>query len=99
MARSFMITIFTPSFADEADTNAQNLTVKEVVARLSPDKCKVVMLHDRPPDPRIVGRPNTRLLRWRRRGNTLRALGQFLREVPDVYFFPREGPLYAAFLF
>lgn len=93
-----MITVFTPSFADEADTNAQNLTVKEVVARLSPQKFRVILLHEAAPDPRIENRPNTRLLRWRRRGNTLRVLLHLLGEIPDVYFFPREGPLDAAFL-
>ena len=93
-----MITVFTPSFADEADTNAQNLTVKEVVARLSPEKFRVVMLYEMSPDPRIAGRPNTVLLPWRRRGNTLRILLRCLRVVPDVYFFPREGPLDTAFL-
>jgi glycosyltransferase involved in cell wall biosynthesis len=93
-----MITVFTPSFADEADTNAQNLTVKEVVARLSPEKFRVVLLYEADPDPRIARRPNTRLLRWRRRGNTVRILLHCLREIPDVYFFPREGPLDTAFL-
>src|SRR5437879_4842548 len=93
-----MITIFTPSFADEADTNAQNLTVKEIVARLPFDKFRVVMLFENEPDPRIAGRPNTELLRWRRRGNTLRILMRCLRDTPDVYFFPREGPLDSAFL-
>jgi len=93
-----MITIFTPSFADECDTNAQNLTVKEVVARLAPEKFRVVMLYEDTPDPRIAARLNTRLLRWRRRGNALRILADILRHVPDVYFFPREGPLDAAFL-
>lgn len=93
-----MITIFTPSFADEADTNAQNLTVKEVVARLDPDRAAVTMLHEGVIDPRIAARPNTTLLRWQRHGNTLRIAWHILRRVPDVYFFPREGPLDAAFL-
>jgi glycosyltransferase involved in cell wall biosynthesis len=93
-----MITIFTPSFADEGDTNAQNLTVKEVVARLSPDEFRVVMFYEEPPDPRIVARRNTELIRWRSRGNTLRTVLHWIRETPDVYFFPREGPLDAAFL-
>lgn len=92
-----MITVFTPSFADEADTNAQNLSVKEIVARLSPDKFRVILLHQGTPDPRIAARPNTHLLRWRRRGNTLRILARCLRDVPDIYFYPREGPLDAAF--
>ena len=93
-----MITVFTPSFADEGDTNAQNLSVKEIVARLSPAEFRVVMLYEAAPDPRIAARPNTHLLRWRRRGNTLRILARCLREIPDVYFYPREGPLDAGFL-
>jgi glycosyltransferase involved in cell wall biosynthesis len=93
-----MIKVFTPSFADEADTNAQNLSVKEIVARLDPGRVAVTMLHEGPPDPRIAARPNTKLLRWRRHGNTVTLLLQILASVPDIYFFPREGPLDAAFL-
>jgi len=33
-----MLTVFTPSFADEANTNAQNLTAKEVISRLPADR-------------------------------------------------------------
>ena len=93
-----MITVFTPSFADENNTNAQNLTVKEVVARLDPSRFRVVMLGLGPPDPRIATRANTRILRWRKRGNTGRILWHLALHTPDVYFFPREGPLDAAFL-
>jgi glycosyltransferase involved in cell wall biosynthesis len=93
-----MITIFTPSFADEANTNAQNLSVKEIVARLDPKRAAVTMLHEGAVDPRIASRPNTTLLHWREHGNTLRTAWQILRSAPDVYFFPREGPLDAAFL-
>ncbi len=92
-----MISVFTPSFADEADTNAQNLTVKEVAARLSPEKFQLTLLYQDCPDARISNRPNTRLVRWETRGNTPRVLTRFLRNVPDIYFFPREGPLDAAF--
>ncbi len=94
---SEMLTVFTPSFADEADTNAQNLSVKEIAARLSPEKFRLVMLYENTPDERIASRPNTRLLRWRKHGNTVPTLMQLLRELPDVYFFPREGPLDSAF--
>ena len=93
-----MITVFTPSFADESNTNAQNLTVKEVVARMDPSRFRVVMLAASDADPRIIARPNTKILRWQRRGNTARILWYMLRHTPDVYFFPREGPLDAAFL-
>lgn len=93
-----MIKVFTPSFADEADTNAQNLSVKEIVGRLDPERVEVTMLHEGPADPRLAARPNTRLLRWRRHGNTVTLLLRILARVPDIYFFPREGPLDAAFL-
>ncbi len=93
-----MITIFTPSFADASNTNAQSLTTKEVVARLSPDRFRVQMLCDSAPDERIAGRPNTQLISWRRHGNAARLLARCLWTPPDVYFFPREGWLDDAFL-
>ncbi|MGB9234768.1 MAG: glycosyltransferase family 4 protein [Terriglobales bacterium] len=93
-----MITVFTPSFADESNTNAQNLTVKEVVARLDPSRYRVIMLGTGRPDARIAKRGNTEILRWEKHANTARVLLQLLRRSLDVYFFPREGPLDAAFL-
>jgi len=92
-----MITMLTPSFADEADTNAQNLSAKEIVARLDPKRVSVTMLHEGAVDPRIGSRPNTTLLRWQKRGNTARTIARILRSVPDIYFHPREGPLDSAF--
>src|SRR5271166_56971 len=93
-----MITVFTPSFADEANTNPQNLTAKEIVSRLPADRFKVVMLGDGPPDPRILARANTAILRWTRHGNTARWLSHVLLSKIDVYFFPREGPLDSLFM-
>ena len=40
-----MIKIFTPSFADENNINAQNLTVKQIVRRLDPDYFQVTMFY------------------------------------------------------
>ena len=97
--RPSMITVFTPSFADEANTNAQNLTAKEIVSRLPPDRFKVVLLGDGPPDPRILARENTEILRWSRHGNTPRWLTHVLFSKIDIYFFPREGPLDTLFMF
>ncbi len=94
-----MITIFTPSFADEANTNAQNLTVKEVVSRLPSDRFRVILLGGEAPDPRILTRENTEILPYRRHGNTPRWLAHVLRSHVDIYFFPRMGPLDMAFLF
>ena len=97
MPQTSLIKVFTPSFADEANANAQNLTVKEVVARLDPERYHVTLFTEGEPDPRIASRPNTRLWKWRKKGNTTRTLLRFLKDVPDIYFFPREGPLDANF--
>jgi glycosyltransferase involved in cell wall biosynthesis len=94
-----MITVFTPSFADEANTNAQNLTAKEVVSRLPADRFRVVLLGDGPTDPRILARENTEILRCSRHGNTPRWLTHVLLSKIDIYFFPREGPLDTLFMF
>jgi glycosyltransferase involved in cell wall biosynthesis len=87
------ITIFTPSFADEDNTNAQNLTVKEIVARLPPEQFRVVMISEGKPDSRIAARQNTQLLPYYKHGNTVQLLLRSLAFRPDVYFYPRFGPL------
>jgi glycosyltransferase involved in cell wall biosynthesis len=87
------ITIFTPSHADAAYTNAQQLTVKEIVARLPPERFRVAMFSGEQPDPRIAARPNTLLIPAGQHGNTRRFLTRLLVTRPDVYFYPRFGPL------
>jgi glycosyltransferase involved in cell wall biosynthesis len=91
------ITIFTPSCADEDDTNAQNLTVKEIVARLPPERFRVIMISEGNPDPRIAARGNTDLVRWSEHWNTVRLLRRCFFPRADIYFFPRHGPLDRAF--
>lgn len=91
------ITIFTPSFADEHNTNAQNLTVKELVARLPADQFHVTMICHGEPDPRIASRPSTEFVKWAEHGNAFRLLRRCLFAKPDIYFFPRYGPLDRAF--
>lgn len=87
------ITIFTPSFADEEDTNAQNLTVKEIVTRLPPEQFRVIMISEGKPDPRIAARKNTKLLPYYKHGNTAQLLMRSVGFWPDIYFYPRFGPL------
>jgi len=94
-----MITVFTPSFADEANTNAQNLTAKEIVSRLPADRFRVVLLGEGSPDPRILARENTKILRSSRHGNAPRWLTHVLLSRIEIYFFPREGPLDTLFMF
>ena len=92
------ITVFTPSHADAAFTNAQQLTVKEIVARLPPERFRVAMFSGPQPDPRIAARPNTLLITAGPHGNTARFLTRLLLARPDVYFYPRFGPLDNLFL-
>ena len=92
-SRNQPITIFTPSFADENNTNAQNLTVKEIVSRLPPELFRVIMLSSANPDPRIASRKNTKLLRYFRHGNSAHLLLRSVFCQPDIYFYPRVGPL------
>jgi glycosyltransferase involved in cell wall biosynthesis len=87
------ITIFTPSHADADSTNAQNLTVKEIVARLPPERFRVAMFSSPDPDPRIATRPNTVLIPARVHGNTARFLARLLLARPNIFFYPRYGPL------
>jgi glycosyltransferase involved in cell wall biosynthesis len=94
-----MITIFTPSFADEDNTNAQNLTTKEIVSRLPPERFRVIMVGDGAADPRILARENTEIVRWSRHGNTARLLSKILLSKIDIYFFPRTAPLETLLLF
>jgi glycosyltransferase involved in cell wall biosynthesis len=91
------ITIFTPSSADEDNTNAQNLSVKEIVARLPPELFRVIMISEGKPDPRIAARRNTELVHWTEHWNAVRLLRRCLFSRPDIYFFPRHGPLDRAF--
>jgi len=87
------ITIYTPSHADAANTNAQNLTVREIVARLPVERFRVVMFSGKEPDHRLAERSNTVLIPARKHGNAARFLGGLLLERPDIYFYPRFGPL------
>jgi glycosyltransferase involved in cell wall biosynthesis len=88
-----LIKIFTPSYADAGNTNAQNLTVKEIVARLPEDRFHVTMLCEGDTDLRLRARRNTQFVPWRKHGNTIRLLRHCLLPPPDIYFFPRTGPL------
>jgi len=94
--QTWPITIFTPSFADASNTNAQNLTVKEIVARLPSETFRVIMLCAGQPDPRIANRKNTKLLPYYRHGNSAHLLMRSLLCRPHIYFYPRLGPLDSA---
>ena len=67
-----MIKIFTPSFADENNINAQNLTVKQIVRRLDPDYFQVTMFYKDNIVDFIKNRGNTKFIKWFKHGNLIR---------------------------
>ena len=72
--------------------------MKEIVARLDPERYRVIIFCATVPDARIADRKNTTILRWAKHANTPQILAQLFARAPDVYFFPKEGPIDAAFL-
>ena len=66
-----MIKIFTPSFADYSNINAQNLTVKQIVSRLDPKKFHVTLYYADKIDFNLQKRPNTVFLKWYKNYNTI----------------------------
>jgi glycosyltransferase involved in cell wall biosynthesis len=92
------IKIFTETSADAHNINAQSLTVREVVSRLDPLRFRVAMTHLSEVDPRILQRPNTRLVRGSKRGKTAKYLCALFAFRPDIYFYPQPSPMNAIFL-
>ena len=74
-----MIRILVDSLADAALTNAQMVNAREIVSRLDPARFHVSMFHLTEPDPRIAGRPATRLIKLPARRQTFVILEEFVR--------------------
>jgi len=92
------IKILVDSFADEGLTNAQMINAREIVSRLDSDRFSVTMFVCGTPDPRVSGRPNTRLIRLPDRLQTIPLLGHFLLGKHDILFYPKASPANRWFL-
>ena len=84
-----MIKIFTPSFADSNNINAQNLTVKQIVSRLDPKKFHVTLYYADNIDFNLKSRPNTVFLKWFKHYNTILFFLHHLFHSYDIFFYPR----------
>ena len=84
--------ILVDSFADAGLTNAQMTNGRDIVARLNPDKFDVSIFHVSEADPRIVKRPNTRLIPLPQRRQTVRILREFLLGNHDILFYVKSSP-------
>ncbi len=63
---------------DADNTNAQSLTVREIVLRLDSARIHSTLWYEHEPDPRLRDLPGVRLERLPRRGKTLRILREML---------------------
>ena len=94
-----MIKIFTPSFADIENTNAQNLTVKQIVRRLDPSLFHVTMYYSNSIVDYLESRPNTKFIHWGKHWNAVKFIWNHIKSNYDIYFYPRDDNLSYFFLY
>ena len=87
--------LFMP-FVDRENTNAQSLTVREIVPRFDPARFECTLWYEKEPDPRVVNRPGIRVLRLSPRRRTWRIFAEMLSG-HDVIAFMDYSP--ASYLF
>jgi glycosyltransferase involved in cell wall biosynthesis len=92
------IRMISHSYADETNTNAQNLAVREIARRLDPARFTITLFHRDPPDPRLATRPNVRLRRLFSHGKAATILATTLLGSYDVNFYVRNEWVDAAYL-
>ena len=86
------IRILVDSFADAGLLNAQMGNGREIVGRLDPDHFHVTMFSLGEPDPRIINRPNTRLIQLPHRRQTVKILSEFLWGGHSLLFYMKASP-------
>lgn len=86
------IRLLVDSFADEDALNAQMSNAREIMSRLDPNRFHVSTFVLGQPDPRLVQRPNTRLIKLRRRRQTPRILSEFIAGRHDILFYVKASP-------
>jgi glycosyltransferase involved in cell wall biosynthesis len=92
------IRMISHSYADESNTNAQNLAVREIARRLDPHRFAITLFYRDTPDPRLVSQANVRLRRLLSRGRAATILGSTLLGGYDVNFYVRNEWVDAVYL-
>ena len=87
--------LFIPS-AEADNCNAQSVNAREIALRLDADRFEVAFFYWNKPDPRLLGRPNIRLLLLPSRFKTLSFLRQMLSG-PEIVAYTDYSP--ASYLF
>jgi glycosyltransferase involved in cell wall biosynthesis len=86
------IRILVDSFADEDAFNAQMTSARDIMARLDPARFDVSTFVLGKPDPRLVERPHTRLIKLPGRRQTLRILREFIWGKHHILFYVKPSP-------
>jgi glycosyltransferase involved in cell wall biosynthesis len=87
-----MIRILVDSFADEGLLNAQMSNAREIIRRLDPALFHISTFCVDEPDPHIADRPNTRLIRLPRKGQTVRIFREFVLGTHEILFYVKASP-------
>ena len=86
------IRILVDSLADENLTNAQMTNAREIIRRLDPVRFHVSIFYVNRPDPMIKIRPNTRLIRLPKHGQTVRIFQEFVLGHHQILFYMKAAP-------
>lgn len=90
--RSEPIHVLVDSLADRALTNAQMINAREIIRRLNPERFHVSVFHMDEPDPRIVERPNTRLIHLPPHLKAIKIFKEFVAGRHHVLFYLKAAP-------
>ena len=86
------IRILVDSFADEDAFNAQMTSARDIMCRLDPARFHVSTFLSGQPDPRLIQRPGTRLIKLPKRRQTFRILHEFIWGKHDILFYLKTSP-------
>jgi len=92
------IRILVDSFADEDGFNAQMTSARDIMSRLDPARFQVSTFTIGKPDPRLVQRPATRLIKLPQHRQTLRILREFIMGCHDILFYVKPSPAARVYL-
>ena len=86
------IRILVDSFADEDAFNAQMTSARDIMCRLDPARFHVSTFLSGQPDPRLIQRPGTRLIKLPKRRQTFRILREFIWGKHAILFYVKTSP-------
>jgi glycosyltransferase involved in cell wall biosynthesis len=86
------IRILVDSLADDGLTNAQMTNAREIIRRLDPARFHVSVFYVNRPDPMVEARPNTKLIRLPKHGQTVKIFQEFILGHHQILFYMKAAP-------